>query len=909
MSNSRTQHNIGVATMDSRYVNIIGDTMTGVLTSPNFVSNIAIGTQPYATTSTTLNTNLNADLLDSQQGSYYLDSANFSGTNWTDLTDTGATTLHKHDHGGLDGLTDDDHTQYAKSIGVGRNSLTSPADTTLTIPATGTVALLGTANTFSINQVIDGSSDAIQLRVQGHSTQTSDLFVLENSAGTDFMAVSGVGNVGIGVVPNTAYKLQVNTTSTTAAESGTGVYGYMNATMGAGETGTAGYAKNGLYGRVDVAVTDAATTSAPHFTGAYNVAVIKATHAGTASYVEANRVIMQMTADGAGTITNLTGYVLGTYGSGANTTAITNLRMLHINTTNFTGQNTPVNTYGLYVENITGSSLAYAIYTNTGIIHAGDKIEFTQTDGNEYIDSLNDGYIDIGATTAVRLLQNTTISGTLTVGSVTNSGGQVSVVGTTADNSAFWGTCYVDSTVSPQFALRKARGTEAIPTTVLSADGLGAISFRGYNGEAWTGSKGYIVCAATQDWTTTANGTQIRIGTTSNDSTTLTARVTIDQGGNVYINDTANTTTSLGLTINQGGYDDEILSLKSSDVAHGITDFTETDTYFSIRKLSAAAGGGGLYGFSEATVAVSFTGMGVTDNTTKTTAARAYVENVAYKKSGTSYGAAGADANLMVISNAGTARFIFDAEGELFIPGSSTTDQIGNGLWFINESANTNMTAGLTINQGANDDEILSLKSSDVAHGMTDIAETDTYGVFKKVSLTAGGLGIEGYGELEYGLRMRGVGSTANTAKTTAALGAFLLDGALKSTTTYGAMSADGNLVVIRNNTTAEFIFDAEGSAHANVEWTTFDEYTDVELLNALEEEFEMRKGNKPVKTGEEKVKHEAKLKIIKDSKIISFDDDTTTHGFVNFTKLAMLKTGAIRQLEARINKLENKLN
>jgi hypothetical protein len=31
---------------------------------------------------------------------------------YTDLTDGGATTLHKHDHGGMDGLGDDDHTQY-----------------------------------------------------------------------------------------------------------------------------------------------------------------------------------------------------------------------------------------------------------------------------------------------------------------------------------------------------------------------------------------------------------------------------------------------------------------------------------------------------------------------------------------------------------------------------------------------------------------------------------------------------------------------------------------------------------------------------------------------------------------------------------------------------------------------------
>ena len=39
---------------------------------------------------------------------------NISDVNATDLTDGGATTLHKHDHGGMDGLSDDDHPQYIK---------------------------------------------------------------------------------------------------------------------------------------------------------------------------------------------------------------------------------------------------------------------------------------------------------------------------------------------------------------------------------------------------------------------------------------------------------------------------------------------------------------------------------------------------------------------------------------------------------------------------------------------------------------------------------------------------------------------------------------------------------------------------------------------------------------------------
>ena len=43
--------------------------------------------------------------------------ASFTSANWTDLTDAGATTLHKHDHGGMDGLSDDDHTIYALLAG------------------------------------------------------------------------------------------------------------------------------------------------------------------------------------------------------------------------------------------------------------------------------------------------------------------------------------------------------------------------------------------------------------------------------------------------------------------------------------------------------------------------------------------------------------------------------------------------------------------------------------------------------------------------------------------------------------------------------------------------------------------------------------------------------------------------
>src|SRR3990167_7892710 len=65
--------------------------------------------------------------------------------------------------------------------------------------------------------------------------------------------------------------------------------------------------------------------------------------------------------------------------------------------------------------------------------------------------------------------------------------------------------------------------------------------------------------------------------------------------------------------------------------------------------------------------------------------------------------------------------------------------------WFLNDSANANMTTGLTINQGAATNEILALKSSVVAPPMTNVTEADTFGRFGTVNLTAGGLSISGH--------------------------------------------------------------------------------------------------------------------------------------------------------------------
>jgi hypothetical protein len=51
------------------------------------------------------------------------------------------------------------------------------------------------AITMTDNLVVDGAADVVQLTVQGHTTQTSSLLVLEQSDGTDKLTVSDDGNL------------------------------------------------------------------------------------------------------------------------------------------------------------------------------------------------------------------------------------------------------------------------------------------------------------------------------------------------------------------------------------------------------------------------------------------------------------------------------------------------------------------------------------------------------------------------------------------------------------------------------------------------------------------------------------------------------------------------------------------
>lgn len=222
------------------------------------------------------------------------------------------------------------------------------------------------------------------------------------------------------------------------------------------------------------------------------------------------------------------------------------------------------------------------------------------------------------------------------------------------------------------------------------------------------------------------------------------------------------------------------------------------------------------------------------------------------------------------------------------------------GKAFIGDSANAKLTIGLTINQAGNDDEILALKSSDVDHGVTDIAETDTYGTLRKQNAAGGGLNVRGFTEGLAGVEIQSINTSEATSKNTSANGSIILEAILKSGTGTTTLGADGNLAVIKNAGTTRFIFDAEGSFHADVESTTFDAYDDLALVEAMDREFQRRNGTVKDEYMAHLMSHRQTLQ---DLGIVNYYDPEGKRAMVNVTKQAMLHNGAIRQLAGMLEK------
>ena len=215
------------------------------------------------------------------------------------------------------------------------------------------------------------------------------------------------------------------------------------------------------------------------------------------------------------------------------------------------------------------------------------------------------------------------------------------------------------------------------------------------------------------------------------------------------------------------------------------------------------------------------------------------------------------DLNTFSLWTSSTERLTLNSSGQIGLGQTSPAQVLDvNGsahvanILYANESANANMTVGVTLNQGTNDNEILTLKSSDVVHKMTNNAvETDSYATFKKTSATQGGLNINSWGEADSGAGFvvnAACGEDTNDA--TSSVAPIYLAAFKNPDTTPGARDAVGtgaNVIAIVNGGTARVIVKGDGTVHASdTSWATaLDDMPDALAGRAYTTEMADRQG------------------------------------------------------------------
>jgi hypothetical protein len=221
-------------------------------------------------------------------------------------------------------------------------------------------------------------------------------------------------------------------------------------------------------------------------------------------------------------------------------------------------------------------------------------------------------------------------------------------------------------------------GTTATPTLALHASVDGAAEIRIENNGTNAGDS-TLSLRNSNDVTAwsfvldDSNASHLLISNQLTPSATPRLMLSQTNGAIVMNDDEMNAFNTQGLTVQQGGADDECFALKSSDVAHGMTTDLDTDTYGSIKKASASEGGLIFTGATEGTVANQISGFATTVDTTANGSSTACIVMAAWEKTGTTVQAVStANANLFAVMSGTNAKFIVDQEGDLHVDGSGS---------------------------------------------------------------------------------------------------------------------------------------------------------------------------------------------------------------------------------------------
>lgn len=164
-------------------------------------------------------------------------------------------------------------------------------------------------------------------------------------------------------------------------------------------------------------------------------------------------------------------------------------------------------------ETLTFVSTSGTVSTAAGIIF-GDSCGFDETNNR----------LGIGTLTPARGID--VVKGTTGQTLINGGNGEILSLafGTNTSADALW--------------LGQARGTRTSPTAIQSGDQMGGINFVGHDGSAFAGGA-RILGIASQTWTGSVHGTELRFSTTPNGSTTGAERLRIGASGNVGVGGTS----------------------------------------------------------------------------------------------------------------------------------------------------------------------------------------------------------------------------------------------------------------------------------------------------------------------------------------------------------------------------------
>jgi hypothetical protein len=216
-------------------------------------------------------------------------------------------------------------------------------------------------------------------------------------------------------------------------------------------------------------------------------------------------------------------------------------------------------------------------------------------------------------------------------------------------------------------------------------------------------------------------------------------------------------------------------------------------------------------------------------------------------------------------------------------------------------NTNASMTRGVTINLASETGEAFAIQQNGSNHGVTSLAETQT---FFDITYQPQGLDIvqlRGFGEVNTAIQVLGITSAASTLKSSSAAAPVATNAALRSGTTTTAIGSNGNLFVVTNSGQTRFIVDAEGDVHVDGSGslTVYDDHDDVKLLTAARAVL--------MPDGDFKRRYaewiEQYAPVLSAGKVITLNEDG--HHFVSHKGMTGLIIDTIRQMAQRIEELE----